>query len=60
MDVIIIVNPCCVRGRFNDLLEGLRKGVIMLMATVYCNNIIPIEVRKEKTLHRVESRRNQP
>lgn len=57
MDFIIIANPCCVRGRFNDLLEGLRKDVAILMITVHYSNIIQIKIRKEKKL---QSRRNQP
>lgn len=47
MDFTIIVNPFCVRGRFNDLLEGLRKAV-MLMVTVYYSNIIQICQKREK------------
>lgn len=58
MDFIIIVNPSCVRGRFNDLLEELRKDVI-LMVTVYYRSTIHIIIRKEKKACRAESRRNQ-
>lgn len=57
MNFIIIVNPRCVRGRLNDLLEGLRKDVTILMITVHYSNIIQIKIRKEKKL---QSRRNQP
>lgn len=57
MDFIIIANPRCVRVRFNDLLEGLRKDVAILVITVHYSNIIQIKIRKEKKL---QSRRNQP
>lgn len=40
------------------LLEELRKDVIV-MVTVYYRNIIEVKIRKEKKVHRVESRRNQ-
>lgn len=56
MNFIIIVNPRCVKGRLNDLLEGLRKDVTILMITVHYSNIIQIKIRKEKKL---QSRRNQ-